>query len=417
MRFSYFDDSRITDTAIQKLVGDLKTYRQRVDKIIFSNNDKKPEYALAAHQDSALHDSLDAIRKQFKDISQLVVVGIGGSSLGLEAIHAALGTGKVTLHVLDTVAVSEMQETLQALRRVKDVKKIGICVISKSGGTAETLTNGDVLLSQLEDKFGNKLYKQVVAISDSGTQFATSLKRRGATVCTIPERVGGRFSVSTAAALVPLTMLGHDTDAFIGGLTDANSEEFEEITAHAAGRIALYMEKRFTHYNFFAFEVRLEKLGAWYRQLFAESLGKAATTKKQPVTRGMLPTISTPVELHSIGQLYLSGFSGVYTDFVTFDDLALDYDIQGTVLASQYKKRSLQEISTAIYGGVLGAYQEQQLPYRSLILDDDLAYNLGLFMGMRMREVMYVAKLRDINAFDQPNVESYKKITRKILSV
>jgi glucose-6-phosphate isomerase len=301
------------------------------------------------------------------------------------------------------------------LRRVKDLKTIGICVISKSGSTAETLTNADVLLTQLKEKFGKKLYKQVVCIGNGGTTFMKAYKKRGALTIGMPEIVGGRFSVSTAVGLVPLTMLGHDTDTFIGGLTDANNEEFEEITATAAARIALYTEKKYVHYNFFAFETRLVKLGEWYRQLFAESLGKAKNKKKEDVKGGMLPTISTPVELHSVGQLYLSGFDGVYTDFVTFDDMDVDFTISGKAPAGAYKGKSMQEVATAIYGGVIGAYQDESLPYRSLIFTEDLAYSLGLFMGMRMREVMYVAHLRNLNAFDQPSVESYKKITKRIL--
>ena len=141
--------------------------------------------------------------------------------------------------------------------------------------------------------------------------------------------------------------------------------------------------------------------------------------KGKAVKLGFVPTISTPVELHSIGQLYFSGFAGVYTDFISFEDAEHDFAISKTTkVASKLKGKSLQEIHTAIYGGVIGAYQKRHLPYRDTQLaDESLPYSLGLFMGMRMLETMYVAHLMDVNAFDQPNVELYKDITRKILKM
>jgi glucose-6-phosphate isomerase len=218
--------------------------------------------------------------------------------------------------------------------------------------------------------------------------------------------------------LVPLALLGHDTDSFIAGVLDAHTEDFESVVAHNAVRLSTYIKKGYQHYNFFAFETRLEKLGMWYRQLTAESLGKATDRAGSSVTKGFVPTISTSVELHSVGQLYLSGFSGVYTDFVTFDDEAYNFKIPKKALTSTYGKFDVQEIATALYGGVIGAYEEKSLPYRSTIFDDDnLAYSLGLFMSMRMLETMYIAELLNLNAFDQPNVELYKDKTRSILGL
>jgi glucose-6-phosphate isomerase len=131
----------------------------------------------------------------------------------------------------------------------------------------------------------------------------------------------------------------------------------------------------------------------------------------------MLPTITTPVELHSVGQLLFAKTAPVYTDFITFDGAEPDIAIPGTGIAAAYKKRSLQEVGIALYGGVIAAFQDAQLPYRSTIMTEDVPYSLGLFVGMRMREVMYLSSLMDINAFDQPNVELYKKKTRDILGL
>ncbi len=385
--------------------------------MVSKNDTGKPEYSLAHIKSPQLHDSIDEIKKQFKGIEHLILVGIGGSNLGTEAIHAALDTGKVKLHTLDTVSAHDIEELVAVLKPVKSVKKIAVCVISKSGNTTETLVNAGVLLTALKKKFNQAIYGRTIFIGNEDTDFMKAGKRLKVTLIAMPEVIGGRYSVATEVGLIPLALLGHDTDAYISGVLDATSDEIEAEVAENAVRLTHYMQKNYHHYNFFAFEKRLAKLGAWYRQLFAESIGKELDKDKKPVTKGFLHTISTPVELHSVGQLYLSGFAGVYTDFVTFDDDSVDFKIPKTGVSKLFGDFEVQEVATAIYGGVMGAYQERSLPYRSTIFDEGLTYSLGLFMGMRMLETMYIAELMNLNAFDQPNVELYKVKTRDILGL
>jgi glucose-6-phosphate isomerase len=417
MRLSFYDNDAIAQTSVEKDIRRLSAYRERIATLVQTRDDASSEYSLAHAGQPALHDELTKLQKQFQKIKHLILVGIGGSSLGVEAVHSVLDTGKVKLSVLDTISAADIQVLLGTLKSVKKASEIAICVISKSGGTTETLVNASVLLDNLKAKWGESVYKQTIFIGDPGTDFMKAGKRFGATTVTMPKIVGGRYSISTEVALVPLALLMHDVDAFIEGFVDAAQAEFEKISVEGAARIHQYIQKGFRHYNFFAFEKRLQTLGAWYRQLFAESIGKALDREGKPVTKGMLPTISTSVELHSIGQLYLSGFSGVYTDFVTFDDETCDYKISKQGLAKAYGRFYVQEVTTALYGGVMGAYNEKKLPYRTTIFEENLAYSLGLFMAMRMREVMYVAELMNLNAFDQPNVELYKTKTKDILGL
>lgn len=417
MHLSYFDIETLSPAIIEKSVKKLKSYRVQIAQVIQENDNTQAEYSLVHVENADLHQQLADLKKQFKGIKHLVLVGIGGSDLGTKAVHEVLDEGKVTLHSLDTVSAFEVDQLLKTLAGVKSAKKIAICVISKSGNTAETLVNAGILLDTLKQQLGEGIYKQTIFIGNSGTDFMKAGKKLGVNCVGMPEIVGGRYSVTTEVGLVPLTLLGHDVDSFIDGVVDSSTEEFESVTAESAARIYHYIQKGYRSYNFFAFEPRLERLGMWYRQLFAESLGKTKDRDGKEVTKGMLPTISTAVELHSVGQLYLSGFAGVYTDFVTFDDDSLDFKIPKTQPSKLYGRFTIQEVATAIYGGVIGAYNEKQLPHRATILDEDLPYSLGLFMGMRMREVMYVAELMNLNAFDQPNVELYKDKTRAILKI
>lgn len=417
MFFSYFDIDSVTDGGIKLGIKKLQTYRSHIQKVRLENDSTKPEYSLVHAQNPALHDTIDLLKKQFKGIQHLVLIGIGGSNLGTEAIHSVLDEGNVKLHTLDTVSAQNVDLLLKELKGLKSAKKLAVCVISKSGNTAETLVNAGVLLDTLEKKFKKAIYDQTIFIGNPGTDFMKAGKRLGVTTIAMPEIVGGRYSVATEVGLIPLALLGHDTDAFITGILDATTDEFESVAAESSVRLNSYISKKFTHYNFFAFESRLYKLGAWYRQLIAESIGKEIDRAGNKVTKGFVPTISTPVELHSVGQLYLSGFDGVYTDFVTFDDDITNYSIPKKGIAKTYGKFDMQEVATALYGGVMGAYQERSLPYRSTIFDEELPYALGLFMGMRMLETMYVAELMNIDAFTQPNVELYKNKTRAILGL
>jgi glucose-6-phosphate isomerase len=417
MRLSFTDHEIVTKTAVERETKRLATYRTHITAVKDELDAAKPEYSLVHASQSSLHDTLDTLKKQYKEINHLVLVGIGGSSLGVEAVHAVLDTGTVKLTVLDTLASNELAAVTTELKQIKNPKKVAICIISKSGGTTETLVNASVLLDSLKQTWGEKLASQVLFIGDPGTDFMKQGKRMGATCIVMPKIVGGRYSVGTEVGLVPLALLKHDTDSFIEGFLHASDEEIESATAESAARLYTYIQKGHRHYNFFAFEKRLATLGAWYRQLFAESIGKSHDRAGKPVSKGMLPTISTPVELHSIGQLYLSGFTGVYTDFVTFDDETIDQTVAKQGLAKAFSRFSVQEITTALYGGVVGAYHDKKLPFRTAIFEDALAYELGLFMAMRMRETMYVAELMNVDAFDQPNVELYKQRTKAILGL
>ena len=417
MNISYFDDDRLTEKALRGMMKKLEDYRSFIKKNTEENNSEIPEYSLYHAKDFLLHETLANLKREYKGIKHLVLVGIGGSSLGVEAIHSVLDSGKISLSVLDTVSAHSLGILLEKLTKYKKAAQIAICVISKSGNTTETLTNTSILIEEMKHIFGEEIYKQLIFIGDSKTDTEKYAKKISAHYIAIPKVVGGRYSVATAVGLIPLTLLGHDTDDFIAGYLEASKEEYENISAENATRIALYLQNKYHHYNFFAFDPRLAQLGSWYRQLFAESLGKGTDRNGKSVKGIMLPTVSTAVELHSIGQLYFSKIADVYTDFVTFDEETIDFKVPKSSLAANLKGLTMQEITTGLYGGVIGAYQEQQLPYRTTIFEESLPYSIGLFMSMRLREIMYVAHLINVDAFNQPNVELYKIKTREILKI
>jgi glucose-6-phosphate isomerase len=418
MYLTFVDDKKVSKTALQRGVIQLQPFADSFQAALVSSK-VSPLSALTTWKDEAQLSAVHEVLQHFKKPKHVVLVGIGGSSLGTEAIHAVLATEQSPqLHILDTVAPHELEQVFSALKRVKEATDVAVCVVSKSGSTVETLANAEVLIGSLEEQVGKSIWKQVIAIGDLGTSLQETAKKRGARIVAMPKAVGGRYSVFTAVGLVPLGLLGHDLEALLAGVEDATTEPFQQVAYENAARMHLHLKAGVRHYNFFAFDTRLVRLGKWYRQLAAESLGKETTRAGKRVKLGFVPTISTAVDLHSIGQLYFAQFPGVYTDFVTFNDDTIDYRIPGKPkLATNLAKQTQQDIAAAIYAGVIEAYQERDLPYRSTIFDEGLDYSLGLFMAMRMLETMALAELLDVDAFDQPNVELYKKHTKKILGL
>lgn len=417
MHLSYFDTETTGDAHITRYVKKLRTYRDHVQTVVGDHDTSHPEYCMAHVADPTLQQTLEDTTRTFKGIKHLVVVGAGGSILGVQAVHETLGEGNVQLHILDTIAPYHMEAVLQQLKKVKKVSQLAVCVVSKSGDTTETIANAGVLLQELEQQFGSDIYTQTICIGTSKTPFLATAKRLRATIITMPESVGGRFSVMTEAGLVPLALLGHNIDDLMAGFLDASNDTMEPIAAEGAARLAIYVTRKYTHYNFFACDPRLETLGRWYQQLHAESLGKSETTDGKPLKHRFVPTVSTIADLHATGQLYMSDQTNTYTDFVSLTDDVHDFAVPKKGIARSFGKHTLQDIATALYGSVVGTYQDRSLPYRATIFTEDTAYALGLFLGTRMLETMYVAHLLQINAFTQPNVELYKKKTRDVLGV
>jgi len=416
MQITYFDQDFVTKTAIDRGTKQLLPYASDIASVGQQLDVSRHEYALFHAGTAEIQAVTEQVARLATKTKHVLVIGIGGSSLGLEAVYQAV-PAKRALTVLDTTTAPNITTALEALAPYKKVEQIAVCIISKSGGTTETMVNASVVLEALQKHFGPALADRVFCVGDASTPFFEHAKRKKYHTFAMPKSVGGRYSVATEVGIVPLTLLGYDTDTFIAGVLDANEVSFIEVVAESAVRLSLYIKKGFRHYNFFAFEPRLAKLGAWYRQLQAESLGKDTDRAGKSFRQGMVPTISTAVELHSIGQLYLSGFAGVYTDFVTFDDDTVDFSIRKQGLAATWAGFTAQEIATAIYGGVIQAYQAKQLPYRTTVFDEDVLYSLGMFMAARMRETMYVADLLNLDAFDQPHVELYKQKTKTILGL
>jgi len=414
---------RLLQTA-KRLIPELK----RLQKA----NYQSPYASVCVPSDSAiLHVVRAAVAiKRNLNPKLIVIVGIGGSNLGAMAVSEALfakwrAPNAPRVCWADTVdpdatahIVEEMQNVLRSGGQVL------INVISKSGSTLETIANFEVLLNVLR-RHRRNAEDFVVVTTDKGSALWDFALHKRYSLLEIPKSVGGRYSVFTPVGLFPLGMLGVDIAELVGGAKDALAKSLslkveKNPAALAAAALFLHAKAKRDIHDTFVFAKNLEGVGKWYRQLLAESVGKEFDKKGKRVQVGITPTVSVgSIDLHSVGQLYLAGPNCRITHFVTSrfaKDVALPSYPEFNRLVPGIQKREFRDLMRAIAQGTMASYKKKGLPYFWTRLEGATARELGFFLQQKMIETMLLASLFNVNAFDQPNVESYKQEARRILS-
>ena len=272
-------------------------------------------------------------------------------------------------------------------------------------------------IEKCNKKFKN-ISDRIVITTDEGSPLHEFSQEQKLYTLTIPQKVGGRYSVFTPVGLFPLGLLGLNLTELLDAAQDmrdtciTNNYKTNPAILSAAVLFTEY-KKRKKIYDTFLFNSELESLGKWYRQLLGESIGKSG--------KGITPTVSIGTQdLHSVPQLYLGGPKDKYTTFVhvevTSPASRLSKSPYLPMVKEELSGRRFDEILDAIRDGVKKAYLNEKHPYSEIMLEDISEKSLAEFMQFKMLEVIYLARLMKVNAFDQPQVELYKKETRKILT-
>lgn len=403
----------------KRLTGKATKYSQKIARIVTKHDYKKHESALAIVSDLEYQGNLAKDIEHLRGAKHVILIGIGGSSLGTEAVFSALAFDThPSLHVLDGIDEEALRALGELIAGIETMDELSVVVVSKSGTTTETMTNAVAALELLEAKFGKNVNERVAFVGTKGTDFLEIGDTKKVTCVSFPESIGGRYSVFTAVGIVPLMLLNVDVQSLLDGAVLATSKaERTKTVEHAVSLAALAFEGVHT-VNFFTFNQRLRLLGFWYRQLLAESIGKRMTTEGATFCHQLLPTVASDVDLHSMVQLYLGGYRGMYTHFVYGDVESEHHKLTDHWLLSHVKMlegHAPKEIRDAIRVGVFKAYDDQKLPYRFTMLPKITAHEIGYLMASLMFEVMLLGELFDVDVFDQPNVESYKSYTREVL--
>ncbi|MGB8366767.1 MAG: hypothetical protein WCD44_00255, partial [Candidatus Babeliales bacterium] len=364
----------------------------------------------------------------------LVVIGIGGSHLGTAAIHEAL-FGKfyneqnppIKVYFADTVDTDYIYDIILLVEQaIEEDHHVLINVVSKSGRTTETIANFEIFLYLLQHYRGINYHHYVVVTTDEDSPLWELAGEKKLTRLAIPKKVGGRYSVFSAVSLFPLALLGVNIDQLLAGARSIVSvatslDIFNNMSALSAAILYRHYKNNITVHDSFLFPINLEGIGKWYRQLLGESIGKEYNKQGKKVNIGMTPTVSMgSADLHSVGQLYLGGPYNKFTTFITVQKSKSDVLVPNLhefeQLVAHIQGKQLPLIMDAILQGVYTAYKKNKRPFVSIVLPEKSAYYIGQLLQFKMIEIMYLGYLLDINPFDQPQVELYKKETRKILA-
>lgn len=411
MKFTCQDTCGLKAADIAKTVKTLDSYLAELKAASQDGSYGTDEACLHAAYDEELFEAIKILvqKKKKEQLREVMVVGIGGSILGSQALVSALRPTGTPLSFFDTVDSHQVIRGIETIKRLAaEGREVLINIISKSGSTIEPMTNARVFLDVLKIAMPN-WQAQVVVTSEPESKLTVWAKTQNIDTLPNPPKVGGRFSVLSAVGLFPAVLAGVDIGALRTGAQEADFGQ----AAESAAVIYLNLKQGKIIHDLFLFDRDLENLGKWHRQLVGESLGKAG--------QGITPTTSIgSVDLHSLVQLYLDGPKDKFTTFVALNRgegvkvPTVDKDFDAIVPNTTGK--TLSDIMSAILSGAKEAYQKRGLPFVSIDLEAASEKELGRFFQFKMIEVMCLAKLMGVDAFGQSAVEEYKVATNRILS-
>ncbi|HNX65895.1 MAG TPA: glucose-6-phosphate isomerase [Bacteroidales bacterium] len=344
-----------------------------------------------------------------------VVIGIGGSYLGAKALMEALTDPfhKGVTHNVVFAGHTLSEDYHASLLDFLGNKKFNIVIISKSGTTTEPAIAFRILRDHLKSVVGKEASKFIVAVTDEhkGALHNLSVKE-GYQTFIIPDNVGGRYSVLTPVGLLPLALTGLDIDAFVSGMMDmaklireGNDKNTNMAIVYAAARNYLY-NKGFTTEILVSFEPSLVYLAEWWKQLYGESEGKEG--------KGIYPSsVVFTTDLHSMGQYIQQGERKIFETMISVEQPrhklvvpASDDDSDGIGFIAG---KALTEVNHKAEAGTRLAHIDGGVPVMTININKIDEYTLGQLMYFFELACGISGYVLDINPFDQPGVESYKK--------
>ncbi len=351
----------------------------------------------------------------------LIVIGIGGSYLGARAVVEALGhtfqhllapRGQDVIPILyagNNISGKYMSDLMEV---VKD-RDFTINVISKSGTTTEPAIAFRVLREALERRYGKDGARSRIYVTTDKEKGA--LKKlalaEGYESFTIPDDIGGRYSVLTPVGLLPIAVAGIDIDQLLEGAKEGVEEyanpnlERNASYQYAALRNILY-RKGLEHEILVNYEPSMHYFSEWWKQLFGESEGKDG--------KGIFPSsVDFSTDLHSIGQIIQDGRRNKFETIIQIEDLPRDVlieedpqDIDGLNFLAN---RSFNDVNSNALQGALLAHVDGGIPNLVIRMPKLNAFYLGKLIYFFKKACGISGYMNGVNPFDQPGVEAYKR--------
>ena len=403
---------------------DIETLQERVDRLhdglenkMGLGNEHLGWLHLPSSTPSSLIDSIITTQKEIRDkCDAFVCIGIGGSYMGARAAISFLSpffkqSSNPDIYFAGHTMCSDYYSDLFS---ILEDKEVCVNVISKSGTTLEVAIAFRLLRSFMEKKYGKEeSRKRIIVTTGPEKNPLNSLsKEEGYKLYVIPEDIGGRFSVLTTAGLLPIAISGVDLNNLMDGallaesaLTKTSDLGQNLAYRYAVNRHCLYQKGKMielmTTFNC-SFRFVLE----WWKQLSGESEGKEG--------KGIFPaSVQYPEGLHSLGQSVQEGARNLFETFLLLEKsskaIKIPSDSDDLDGLNYLQGKELDFVNEKAYKGSAAAHLEGGVPSLTLILKERSAYSLGQLFYFLERVVAMTGYLSNVNPFDQPGVDLYKK--------
>lgn len=375
----------------------------------------------------SLESSLPPLMAGLPPVKHLILLGVGGSSLGAKALQKAFAPGQDRpghqgpwLWIADNIDADTLESWFSHL----DAKDVVVAVISKSGSTIETMAQYFLLKEWLQKELGASWAKHVVAITDA----EKGALREEAITCglaslPVPAALGGRYSVMSAVGMLPAAFMGMDWKGFLRGVkaasqglsgSGANSSHLKSgyelpLYSHPAFRLALWAyeltRQGYDELIFFNYIPMWSELGQWFAQLWAESLGKEG--------KGSMPLPAVGVsDQHSLQQMFLAGRPNKGCLFIHAPQQDKGPAFGETVLPGWEYLRGQRfgDLLQAEATGTHLAFVHKHIPVVECVMASADEEACGRLMGLLMAATLLTGWMLDINPLDQPAVEFGKRL-------
>jgi len=347
----------------------------------------------------------------------IVVIGIGGSSLGARAIYEFLlpsNNYDKSLLFLETVDPLKINHCLKKI----DLNNTHFVIISKSGNTVETISLFKYISSLITINC-----KNCTIISGARSALRQFANRQKIKVFDLPDNVGGRFSVFSAVGLLPLAMVGVDIDNLLNGCKRVSDSFFQKEDYYKKiirkARFLVENKWRFNINAVFSYSSSLESFNKWYIQLWAESLGKINVNGTRQALTPM--ALIGPVDQHSFLQLIMDGVRDKTITFIKISDLKDDTKIPNQT-NGEFKVFELDFLDGLSFNQLLNRQADatiesvkaqKDIPCDVITISTVDEYNISKLMFMYQLMVSAIGQFLQINTYDQPGVENGKKIFKE----
>lgn len=419
---------------------EFENYKGRVTEIIADLNKRKDKPGqwlqwmnLGYNEETVwlVKEYASLVRNRFENI---LILGIGGSALGGIAVTEALlkpywnllsqekRDNFPRIFFLDNIDPDQIIGLLELL----DLKKTLVNVITKSGSTAETMSQYMIVKDIMERELGDNYRRNIIATTDQKAGILRQLAdQEGYKTFVVPDDVGGRFSVFSAVGLLPFALVGIDIDEIINGVKDMdlalkNTDIRENIAAqNALIHYLMDTQKGKKLSVMMPYSSRLKYVSDWYVQLWAESLGKETDNEGNVINCGPTPLKALgATDQHSQIQLYNEGPNDKVINFIRVEEFDNTLEIPKIFEYTgigYLGGKTINELINAEADATKVALTDYQRPNVTISLPKVNGYYVAQLLYMLEVQTAIAGELYGINAFDQPGVEQAKNYTYALM--